>query len=384
MGIDVAMYLSHLLYRNNVAIIPGFGAFVAANTPAVIDQARGILHPPTKILTFNENLKINDGFLINLIRHKHGITAHEARIIVENFVKSLNDILHQNDTIRLENIGKLYFNGSKSNVIFEPDTRANFNVTTFGLPQLQYYTLPRKDTLVKPAQNPVTIPTAIVSEDAITPNQQTDNTNTTATPASQTPVTEHKKSKTFVTGESRALMAAASAGLVIMAAFWLYRRPNNTAVHEGKVVPTEARTNVKPSHVETKSDIATLDSISQYTDAIVAQEAVKKKQEAKAKEKKQKKRKKPRKQDKSTTNNTIISKSAKEFSTTYYIGSFSNTANINRVERKLHRRGFKPLRQAYNDLTRIGTIINYDNEAEKDKAIEKLRKAFGTSIWEAK
>jgi hypothetical protein len=110
MGIDVSLYLSHLLFRNNVAILPGFGAFVATTTPALIDHARGMLTPPSKVLTFNANLKINDGFLINLIRHKHGITAHESRAVIENFVKSIEDILRNRDTVRLDSIGKLFLN----------------------------------------------------------------------------------------------------------------------------------------------------------------------------------------------------------------------------------------------------------------------------------
>jgi nucleoid DNA-binding protein len=391
MGIDVSLYLSHLLFRNNVAILPGFGAFVATTTPALIDHARGMLTPPSKVLTFNGNLKINDGFLINLIRHKHGITAHESRAVIENFVKSIEDILRNRDTVRLDSIGKLYLNNN-SNIIFEPDTKANFNANTFGLPAVQYYALSRNAAttatttpLVKPSTKPLVVPNTTTNTAEAAPN--------TTIPAIETPIVEtppivNPTSETPVVGwwnTRKYLAAAAILGLTATAALWQYGKNKATDGLEARVVPTsDVRVNVGPNGKTSVDEIAEVvvnqDSIKLYQDAIAAQ------QEAEAA--KHKVIAPPPVAPPVTTPNAAPSETpapsvaAKEFTATLLIGSFSSTRNAKKAERRLRRKGFKTYNKSFNGLRRVGAIVQYNSESERTRYMNRLRKIFGNTVWQ--
>jgi nucleoid DNA-binding protein len=392
MGIDVSLYLSHLLFRNNVAILPGFGAFVATTTPALIDHARGMLMPPSKVLTFNANLKINDGFLINLIRHKHGITAHEARAVIENFVKSIEDILRHRDTVRLDSIGKLYLNNN-SNIIFEPDTKANFNANTFGLPAVQYYALSRNANptattnstpLVKPSTKPLVVPMVATNVTETTPIPEV-----AAVPTVEVPPIVNTTPETPVVGwwnTRKYLAAAAVLGLTATAALWQYNKNETSNGLEAKVVPTsDVRVNVGPNGKSNGEEIAEIpvnqDSIKLYNDAITAQ------QEAEAA--KEKAVTSPpiappiTKTAPTAPSETIApSETSKQFTATLLIGSFSSHRNAKKAERRLRRKGFTTYNKTFNGLRRVGAIVHYNSENEKTRYINRLRKIFGNTVWQ--
>ena len=60
-------YIKDLLYRHECVILPNLGAFVARHTPSNIDESNSIIHPPSKIISFNAGIKENDGLLANHI-----------------------------------------------------------------------------------------------------------------------------------------------------------------------------------------------------------------------------------------------------------------------------------------------------------------------------
>jgi nucleoid DNA-binding protein/cell division septation protein DedD len=354
MGIDVSLYLSHLLYRNNVAILPGFGAFVATTTPAVVDHARGIISPPSKVLTFNENLKINDGFLINLIRHKHGITAHEARTIVENFVLSMNDILKNKDTIRLDSIGKLYHNIHRQ-IIFEPDTKANFNATTFGLPAIQYHPLSRNISFIKPTEKPLNIPNTEIANNEIS--------NNTVSTAEIPPISPEKRTSWYY--EKRYLVAAALIGFTATTALWYHNQSKNITIPEARIIPTEVRVNVKPGQEIAENAVNQQDtsiSLEGNTVAEPSKEITTPTQE-KSKEE-------------------PLSELSEGYETTLLVGSYSRKSNIRRVEKRLRRKGFEVYNAPFKGLHRIGVIVHCRTAKEKKQHIATLQKMFGNTVWE--
>jgi len=60
-------YIEELLYRYNCVVVPEFGAFLAHTASARIDSVSNTLHPPTKVISFNEQLSKNDGLLVSHI-----------------------------------------------------------------------------------------------------------------------------------------------------------------------------------------------------------------------------------------------------------------------------------------------------------------------------
>ena len=77
--IDILPHLERLLYRHPVVIMPGLGAFQTAKTDARPDAVGGVINPPARTLTFNENLTADDGLLVEDIAQTHQIAADEAR-----------------------------------------------------------------------------------------------------------------------------------------------------------------------------------------------------------------------------------------------------------------------------------------------------------------
>ena len=60
-------YISDLLYRYECVIIPDFGAFLTNSVSAQIHESTHTFYPPKKVISFNEQLKNNDGLLANYI-----------------------------------------------------------------------------------------------------------------------------------------------------------------------------------------------------------------------------------------------------------------------------------------------------------------------------
>jgi len=64
---QLSQYISDLLYRYECVTIPDFGAFLSHPISARIDNATNNFYPPQKELSFNIQLKSNDGLLTSYI-----------------------------------------------------------------------------------------------------------------------------------------------------------------------------------------------------------------------------------------------------------------------------------------------------------------------------
>jgi hypothetical protein len=378
MSVDIAFYLSHLLYQNNVAILPGFGAFVTTPTPSVIDHARGTFSPPSKIVTFNENLKINDGFLINLIRNKHGYSAHEARAIVENFVSSINDILKNRDTVRLDKIGKLYLN-LNNQVIFEPEQKSNFNLASFGLPDVKHYPLPKQrlePTTPQPKIEPAAIPTEPPPIKVAEPIEM---------PQPQAIVKEIKPSWF----EHNKFAAAALAfGLIATTAIWYFNK-KRTAAEGGEplsVPVSEIRINVKPGmEKDTENEtIVQQNADSQASITTDDKSIVDAPSQPTLQDNETNTKSKPKSKYKDELNAAPIMPESVTTATQtiYIIGTYSKPANIRRTSRLIKQKGFELYNVPFNGMRRVGAVLRFNSEIEKMTQIERLKAVFGEGIWE--
>lgn len=141
MQIDIPAHIEKLLFLHNSLIIPGFGGFTATVAPAKADFSGGTVTPPSKILTFSENLVVDDGRLTQDIANTHGITTEEAQQVVASFVEKMQVLLNQREIVTLPNIGRLYKNYMQK-IQFLPDA-TNFNAASYGLPPLQFSPLSR-------------------------------------------------------------------------------------------------------------------------------------------------------------------------------------------------------------------------------------------------
>ena len=125
-------HISELLYRHQCVVVPGFGAFLTEETSAKIDQNNNVFYAPKKLISFNANLRNNDGLLANRIVTAEKISYENAVSFINIEVKKWFETLESENIIPLKNIGNLGYNSDK-NLVFEPSNSYNYLTTSFGL-----------------------------------------------------------------------------------------------------------------------------------------------------------------------------------------------------------------------------------------------------------
>lgn len=129
---QISQYISELLFRYDCVVVPGFGAFLSERVSAKIDKSSGEFFPPCKRISFNTQLKSNDGLLANHISLAEEITYENAISKIKKQVDYAIKSLENSETIEFPNIGSLT-NSKKGKITFEPTNKNNFLKDSFGL-----------------------------------------------------------------------------------------------------------------------------------------------------------------------------------------------------------------------------------------------------------
>ena len=127
----VEHYIAELLYRYNCVVVPEFGAFLANTTSARIDEKRQTLYPPTKNLSFNQQLTKNDGLLVSHIANAKKLPYEELLAEVTDVSKQWKIKLESGKSLFLEGIGKLWM-GKEEKIQFSPEEGYNYLASSFG------------------------------------------------------------------------------------------------------------------------------------------------------------------------------------------------------------------------------------------------------------
>ena len=107
--IELAQHIEALLLENDCVIVPGLGGFVAHYTPAMRMKEENIFLPPTRVVGFNPQLKMNDGLLVQSYMSVYGTSFSDATKRVERKVETLITALHEDGKVNLPNIGEVYY-----------------------------------------------------------------------------------------------------------------------------------------------------------------------------------------------------------------------------------------------------------------------------------
>lgn len=127
-------YISDLLYRYECVTVPNFGAFLTQRVSAEVHESTNAFYPPKKNLSFNEQIKSNDGLLARYIADVEHITFEAATEKISKRVLTLQADLKAGETLLFKNIGSLKLN-SDSKVEFSPSYHLNYLTDAFGLSQ---------------------------------------------------------------------------------------------------------------------------------------------------------------------------------------------------------------------------------------------------------
>ena len=174
---QVASYISELLYRHECVVIPNFGALISRRVPAKHYQETHTLYPPAKGLSFNEQIQQNDGLLVNHIAGMEKIPYEQALQEVRNFVHSLQLSLENNQEAHIQKIGSLK-RGEEGSLQFYPQDVVNYLPEAFGLTRQRIHAIDRvalvdDQTIPQPSSKP-----AIELKDTSTTPLQTVKSNT--------------------------------------------------------------------------------------------------------------------------------------------------------------------------------------------------------------
>ncbi|WP_026775560.1 HU-CCDC81 and SPOR domain-containing protein [Polaribacter sp. Hel_I_88] len=144
----LANYISDLLYRYECVIVPDFGGFVTNKIGAKINELDHTFYPPSKQITFNSHLTVNDGLLANYIASSENISFEKAsNAIALSVIKWQNQL--QTKPLEIGSIGVLSLN-ENGQIIFEPNHTTNYLAASFGLSTVNSPAIKRHKEIVKP------------------------------------------------------------------------------------------------------------------------------------------------------------------------------------------------------------------------------------------
>ncbi|NND16585.1 MAG: HU-CCDC81 and SPOR domain-containing protein [Eudoraea sp.] len=125
-------YIDELLYRYNCVVVPDFGAFLTHRKPARINRISHTLYPPSKSVSFNEQLSTNDGLLISHIAQAEKLSYEEMLERMKGITSGWKSKLKTGERLTIGSVGKIWTNNA-GKIQFQPNEKVNFLTSSFGL-----------------------------------------------------------------------------------------------------------------------------------------------------------------------------------------------------------------------------------------------------------
>ena len=129
---QIEKHISDLLYRYQCVTVPGFGAFLTETVSAHVTGSASSFFPPKKVVSFNANVKNNDGLLANHVALQEKMSYELAVIKIGDVVNEWTYLLQNRNRVVLKNIGEISAN-NEMNWVFEPANTVNYLTDSFGL-----------------------------------------------------------------------------------------------------------------------------------------------------------------------------------------------------------------------------------------------------------
>ena len=129
---QIEKHISDLLYRYQCVTVPGFGAFLTETVSAHVTGSTSSFFPPKKVVSFNANVKNNDGLLANHVALQEKMSYELAVIKIGDVVNEWTYLLQNRNRVVLKNIGEISVN-NEMNWVFEPANTVNYLTDSFGL-----------------------------------------------------------------------------------------------------------------------------------------------------------------------------------------------------------------------------------------------------------
>ena len=125
-------YVGELLLSNDCVVVPFFGGFVGNYRPSSLHPVSHAFHPPSKAISFNRMLMVNDGLLAHHISLSERISFDEALGIIGVTARRWNAQVDSGNTLELNSIGRI-FKDKEGNFQFSQEGGRNFLISSYGM-----------------------------------------------------------------------------------------------------------------------------------------------------------------------------------------------------------------------------------------------------------
>jgi len=125
-------HIHTLLYQHDCVIVPDFGGFVANYAPATIHPVHHTFSPPSKKISFNKNLRNNDGLLANYVSTTEHLDYNNANHAIVDFVHECKSQLASNKKCEISQVGLLSLD-VEGNIQFQAEESVNHLMSSIGL-----------------------------------------------------------------------------------------------------------------------------------------------------------------------------------------------------------------------------------------------------------
>ena len=144
---QLSKFISELLIEHDCVTVPGLGSFLGNFKSAHYDLENEKFYPPSKQISFNSQIKVNDGLLAKFMSEKSGLNYDDSLKEIHQEVLKITLSLKK-DSIFLKDIGELNLN-KEENIVFTPFQNKNFLKDSFGLSPVFIKELSQEDNLNK-------------------------------------------------------------------------------------------------------------------------------------------------------------------------------------------------------------------------------------------
>lgn len=129
---NLTRHIELLLRDNDCVTLPGFGGFIAHDIPAYYVSEEGLYYPPSRSISFNAAITMNDGLLAQSYMKNYQIDYARANYMIDVAIEQLTDTLDEEGRVTLPHIGTITQDIHQSRQ-FTPDAAGIASPAHFGL-----------------------------------------------------------------------------------------------------------------------------------------------------------------------------------------------------------------------------------------------------------
>ena len=129
---NLARHIELLLRDNDCVILPGFGGFIAHDVPAYHMGEEGLYYPPTRGISFNASITMNDGLLAQSYMKSYQVDYARANYMIDMAIEQLTDMLDEEGSVTIPRIGTITQDVNQS-LQFTADAAGIASPKHFGL-----------------------------------------------------------------------------------------------------------------------------------------------------------------------------------------------------------------------------------------------------------